>query len=117
MLRQLSIFLVTFAVGVVLAVVIRTAMHRSTVTTAAPVSAPTALTSASTPTPAPVSKPTGTSVNTICAICGMPVKPSLGTAEYHGKLIGFGCSACPAKFAANPDAYGPAALENKVVSE
>ncbi len=47
----------------------------------------------------------------------MPVNPSLPTAEYRGKRIGFGCRACPAKFAKDPDRYGPSALENKVVED
>lgn len=56
-------------------------------------------------------------VNTICAICGMPVNPKLPTAVYQGKTIGFGCKACPAKFAAEPERYGPAALKNQMVEE
>lgn len=59
--------------------------------------------------------PAAATVNTVCAICGMEVDPELPTAEYHGKTIGFGCKACPAKFKANPDKYGPAALRNEVV--
>lgn len=54
-------------------------------------------------------------VNSICAICGMEVDPDLPTAEYQGKTIGFGCKACPPKFKANPDKYGPAYLRNEVV--
>ncbi len=56
-------------------------------------------------------------VNTVCPICGMDVDPSLKPATYQGKLIGFGCRMCPPKFAREPDRYGPAALENKVVSD
>lgn len=54
-------------------------------------------------------------VNTICAICGMEVDPDLPTAEYQGRTIGFGCRACPPKFKANPDKYGPAYLRNEVI--
>lgn len=54
-------------------------------------------------------------VNTICAVCGMPVDPTLGTIAYKGKLIGFGCKTCPAKFRADPAKYGEAALKNQVV--
>ncbi len=61
--------------------------------------------------PASENKP----VNTVCAICGMDVDPSIKPAEYKGKLVGFGCRACPPRFAREPDRYGPAALENKVV--
>ena len=52
-------------------------------------------------------------VNTICAICGMEVDPDLPTATYQGQTIGFGCAACPPKFRANPDRYGPAYLRNE----
>jgi YHS domain-containing protein len=54
-------------------------------------------------------------VNTKCAICGMPVDPNLPTAEYLGKKIGFGCKMCAPKFKANPDKYGPAYLRNEVI--
>jgi hypothetical protein len=47
----------------------------------------------------------------------MDVDPSIAPATYKGKLIGFGCRMCPPKFARDPDLYGPAALENKVVAE
>ena len=56
-----------------------------------------------------------TPVNSVCAICGMPVDASLPTAMYQGKVIGFGCRACPPKFAKEPDRYGPSALLNRVV--
>ena len=56
-------------------------------------------------------------VNTICAVCGMPVDPQQPTSRYRGKTIGFGCKACPPKVAADPDLYGPAALQNSVVEE
>jgi len=45
----------------------------------------------------------------------MPVKLALGTATFQGQQVGFGCKACPAKFAADPQLYGPAALKNQVV--
>lgn len=64
--------------------------------------------------PAPAA-PATAAVNTICAICGMPVDPKLGTIEYKGKLIGFGCKTCPAKFRVEPEKYGEAALKNQVV--
>jgi YHS domain-containing protein len=59
--------------------------------------------------------PTDKPVNTVCAICGMDVDPSLPTAEYQGKKIGFGCRMCPPKFKANPDRYGPSYLRNEVM--
>lgn len=57
----------------------------------------------------------GKPVNTVCAICGMDVDPSIPTAEYQGKTIGFGCRMCPPKFKADPDRYGPAYLRNEVL--
>ncbi len=58
---------------------------------------------------------TGTPVNTVCAICGMDVDPTLPTVEYQGKTIGFGCKMCPAKFKADPERYGPLYLKNEVL--
>jgi YHS domain-containing protein len=54
-------------------------------------------------------------VNTRCAICGMPVDPSLPTLEYKGQTIGFGCRMCAPKFKADPDKYGPVYLKNEVI--
>jgi hypothetical protein len=56
-------------------------------------------------------------VNTICAICGMPVDPTLPTLEYQGKRIGFGCKLCPPKFKADPDRYGPFYLRDERVAK
>lgn len=56
-------------------------------------------------------------VNTVCALCGMPVNPKLGTAVYKGKVIGFGCKSCPEEFRKDPDRYGPAFLANQVIEE
>jgi len=53
-------------------------------------------------------------VNSVCAICGMPVDPRLPTIEYQGKTIGFGCRMCPPKFKADPERYGPSFLGNQV---
>lgn len=54
-------------------------------------------------------------VNTVCAICGMPVDPKIPMAEYKGQKIGFGCRMCPPKFKANPDYYGPFYLRNEII--
>lgn len=54
-------------------------------------------------------------VNTICAICGMKVDPTLPTMEYQGQTIGFGCKMCPPKFQAEPDKYGPSYLRNEII--
>lgn len=63
--------------------------------------------------PAAAKKP----VNTVCAICGMDVDPKLGTAEYQGKTIGFGCKMCEPMFKADPDRYGPYYLRNEVIKQ
>lgn len=58
--------------------------------------------------------PAAQPVNTLCAICGMPVDPSLPADQYEGQTIGFGCRMCPPQFKANPDKYGPSYLRNEV---
>ena len=118
MIRLLFIFIAMFALGILIAVVVRTSHHQPY---AMPASSPTPATSAGAAGPsasAPVSGAMDVAssdiVNSICAICGMPVNPKLGTALYHEKRIGFGCKTCPAQFAANPEKYGPSALKNLV---
>ncbi len=120
--RHVVIFLVTFAIGAVVAVILRTALHRPYAAEPIP---PTG-TPAARPTPAEhehraaapaepgPNSPTAT-VNTTCAICGMPVNPAFGTAVYKERLVGFGCRTCPPKFKADPEKYGEAALKNQVV--
>ncbi len=131
MTRHLFIFFVCFLSGALITTVIRTRRHQPFAGSAGPqpmdhaVSAPM-----STQTPMPASAPSvmpaasmtdapvsAIPVNTICAICGMPVNAALPTATYHGKVIGFGCKVCPEKFAKEPDKFGPAALVNRVVEE
>jgi YHS domain-containing protein len=156
MIRNIFIFLATFAVGALIAFGARAALHKPD----APVSEHTAkehaamvsnpLTPASnaassgteskTPATVPATKSPATApgsdhhgqhapapaasaapmaskeaVNSVCAICGMKVDPSLPTLEYQGKSIGFGCKMCAPKFKANPDKYGPAYLKNEVI--
>lgn len=133
MTKSIFIFLVTFAVGALLALVTRAALHdphsghESHVATRADhapmvtnVLAPTPATNAPGPArPAPAgpvaAAEPGKPVNTLCAICGMDVDPRLPTAEYQGQTIGFGCRMCPPKFKAEPDRYGPLYLKNEVV--
>lgn len=67
--------------------------------------------------PAADVKKAQTTVNTVCPICGMDVDPKLQPAEYKGKLVGFGCAACPPKFKRNPDKWGPSALRNEVLED
>ena len=139
MIRNIFIFLATFAVGALVAFVARAALHKPHTVVGehrAPESAPmvgNALTSASVaskPDPAhaghdmsaaskaPVAAPaesTAGPVNTVCAICGMKVDPNVPTLEYQGKKIGFGCKMCEPKFKADPDKYGPIYLRNEVI--
>jgi len=145
MTRSLFIFLGTFLVGATIALIARTASHDphashegSTVGGGAyapmvsnalvPANASgvpsTSAPTATAPTPADPhahhgakSDPAtaGKPVNDACAICGMAVDPSLPTAVYQGKTIGFGCKICRPMFEAAPDRYGPAYLKNEVL--
>jgi hypothetical protein len=124
MTRHILIFAACFLVAAVATAALRTAQHspyEATVAMAPPAAMEVPAADphaghqalAAPAAPAAVSPP----VNTICAICGMPVDPKIPSATYRGKVIGFGCKICPAKFAANPELYGPLALENRVVDE
>lgn len=134
MIKTIVLFLATFIAGALIALAARTALHKPFTSTtgqtenatyapivnnsppaAAPATAP--LTVPPAPTAPLASEPSARTVNTICAVCGMEVDPDLPFATYQGKVIGFGCKACPAKFAANPELYGPAALRNEVVKK
>ena len=108
MIRHAFIFLGAFLVGAVAVLVFRTSRHDPH--SGHPAAA--ARVSSAQPAAAPAqaeAKP----VNTICAICGMPVDPRLPTAVYQGQVIDFGCRMCPPKFQADPDKYGPAYLRNE----
>ena len=107
MARHIFTFLATFIVGAVIALAVRTATHDPHADHAAQPS----LHAGHAATATSAAKP----VNTVCAICGMPVDSSVPTAQYQGKTIGFGCKLCPPKFAAEPDKYGPLYLRNEVV--
>jgi len=139
MTRHLIIFAACFLLGAVITAAIRTVRHNAyeghqgahtvapagtvdphaghgSATPAAPAASPRVDPHAghsATPAEAAAQVP----VNTICALCGMPVNPKLPMAIYQGKTIGFGCKACPPRFAADPDRYGPAALKNQIVEE
>lgn len=134
MTRHLIIFAACFLLGAVVMAAIRTVRHNAyeghqgshTVAPASTVDPHAGHTGAATPPAAPdphaghdmpAAPAAGVPVNTVCAICGMPVDPKLPTATYQGKIIGFGCKACPPRFADEPDRYGPAALKNQVVEE
>ena len=114
MTRHLVIFAATFAIGAVIAVILRTGSHRPYAGHSLP-PAPAAAPAAVTPPSAHQEPAKATAVNSICAICAMPVDPKLGTIMYKGRPIGFGCKACPPKFQAEPEKYGEAALKNQVV--
>lgn len=116
MTRQLVIFFACFLLGAAVTAVVRAALHRPYADqTAAPMAVPPA--PAAAPMPATPVAAAATPVNTVCAICGMPVDPKVPTAQYRGATIGFGCKMCPAKFAKEPEKYGPAFLANRVVEE
>lgn len=118
MIRHVFIFIGAFVIGAAAVLVVRTARHdphsgghpaEAHPTTVAPAHAANPpVATASTTAPADA-KP----VNTLCAICGMPVDPKLPTAVYQGQVIGFGCRMCPPKFKAEPDKYGPSYLRNE----
>jgi YHS domain-containing protein len=95
--KKTVVFIAAFLAGTVIALVVRTARHD-------PYEKSVAATSDS-------AKP----VNSVCPICGMDVDPDVSPALYEGKTVGFGCNKCPPKFAADPDTYGQAAMENRVV--
>ena len=112
MTRHLVIFAACFLLGAVATAAVRTAGHQPYPELPAPTAAP-----APAAVPAAIVPTAATPINTICPICAMPVDAKIPTAIYQGKVIGLGCRACPPKFAANPDLYGPAALQNRVVEE
>jgi hypothetical protein len=118
MTRHILIFAACFLVGAVITAALRTAQHDAYAGHAAPSASAPVVDASVVPTPAPAAVPIGAApVNTVCAICGMNVDPKLPTATFQGKTIGFGCKACPPKFAAEPERYGPSALKNQVVAE
>lgn len=113
--KNIAIFLAAFVAGSIATLAVRSALHEphaaADTAPAAMPQAPSAGHEHAQAEPVAGAQP----VNTVCAICGMKVNPKIPTAEYQGKVIGFGCKRCPPKFAANPDLYGPAALANQVV--
>lgn len=111
-------FVLAFAVGVGGALVWRTARHQP-YATGSVVSANTKVVSTEKKevpevVTSPATSPDAT-VNNVCPICGMEVDPEIPAALYLGRKVGFGCGACPAKFAAHPDLYGPYALRNETI--
>lgn len=124
MIKHVVTFTVTFILGALIALAARTATHSPHESAAIAAPEPAAPAHAHDHAAAKPDLPTSNSdlptgatapVNTICAICGMKVDPSLPTLEYQGKRIGFGCRMCPPKFKANPDKYGPYYLRNELM--
>ncbi len=110
-MKSFVLFLVTFLVGAALALGARTVLHNPY---AEPVNGAAVATRDLQPKISNPKSDGSAVVNTVCAICGMEVDPEVKPATYQGKLVGFGCSACPPKFAKDPDRYGPHALRNEV---
>lgn len=142
MTRSILLFLGTFFVGAIIALVARAALFQphaqheaaavgggdyapmvtNTLAPVAPAQAPAPKKEA-----APAKDPhvnhggtasaadDGKPVNTVCAMCGMDVDPNLPTATYQGKTIGFGCRMCLPRFQKDPDRWGPLYLRNEVV--
>lgn len=120
MTRLLVIFVLTAGIGGLLTLAIRSAWHHPYAEPAVP----QMQTPAATPTPVtePASAPdphaghtTGSSkqpVNSVCAICGMDADPKL-TTTFRDQVIAFGCAKCPAKFAKDPERFGPYFLRNE----
>ncbi|MBL9209561.1 MAG: hypothetical protein JNL92_03785 [Opitutaceae bacterium] len=115
MTRHLFTFFGMFLVGALIALAARTARHQPHAEPSAAHPSGAHSQHATTPSAQPSVAAAPTPVNTVCAICGMKVDPSLPTATYQGKTIGFGCRMCPPKFKADPDKYGPAYLRNAVL--
>lgn len=120
MIRHVLIFVITAGIGALLALAMRSAWHQ-------PYAAPTMEKDGhGQPAPSPkapskpgadphaghASAPPAKPVNDICAICGMDADPKL-TATYKDQLIAFGCAKCPAKFAKDPEHFGPYFLKNQ----
>ncbi len=103
MKRILRLFALAFLAGALAALAFRSARHQPYAEEAPPtmMHEPAAHTAEAVKT-----------VNSICAICGMAVDPTIPPADYQGKKVGFGCRMCPPKFAADPERYGPSALLN-----
>jgi len=112
-MKAFILFLAAFLIGAVVAFGTRTVLHQ-------PYSGPATLAAPAPPALDPhaghnsTAPATATTVNTICPICAMDVDSDLKPANYQGKLVGFGCAACPPKFAKDPERYGPSALLNEV---
>lgn len=119
MKKSILLFFFAFAIGAAAAMAVRVARYEAPAPAAiGPVTAPAAPqhedhSGHQHAGDAPAAAESGT-VNSVCPICGMDVDPSLAPATYQGKRVGFGCKACPPKFAADPDKYGPFALKNEV---
>jgi YHS domain-containing protein len=108
MKKNAVVFLLTFMVGAAAALIYRGVRYQPYAEAAPPKqeqAAPAAPAAAAVDT---------VPVNSVCPICGMDVDPSIPPADYQGKKVGFGCAACPPRFARDPERWGPLALQNKV---
>lgn len=119
MKKSILLFVIAFIVGSAIALIVRTARYEPK---AAPEPAAAVLPAAEDHSshqhadhPQAAAPAQGPTINSVCPICGMDVDPSLPTAVFEGKTVGFGCKACPPKFTVNPAKYGPYALKNEVI--
>lgn len=117
MIRHLLIFVITAALGALVALAVRSVVHQPYAAPAGghdphPPTTPAPAKPASDPHAGHVSAPAAKPVNKICAICGMDADPKL-TATYKEQLIAFGCAKCPDKFAKDPERFGPYFLKNQ----
>ena len=123
MSRSILIFVACFVFGATIALVVRAALHHPYAEDLAPAAPPPAghqhHGDALPVPPPPPAAPGGAGAlaigNTICPVCGSAVDASLPTSRYRDRVIGFGCAAggCKAKFDADPERFGPAALADR----
>ncbi|HYE06044.1 MAG TPA: hypothetical protein VEL07_11075 [Planctomycetota bacterium] len=123
-MKTAVIALISFAIGAMVALVVRTALHQPDAASPGAVPGPASHASveptrsdgATPAVPAATAATAATAAsaapaNSICAVCGMEVDPSLPTVDYRGQPIGIGCIACLPKLKEDIERYGPAALQ------
>lgn len=119
MIRHVLTFVIAAGIGALIALLVRSALHQPYGDTAPAAPGHEQHQPAKPPADKPVdphaghaAAPAAKPVNAICAICGMKPDPTL-TATYRDQTIAFGCKGCPAKFAKDPERYGPYFLRSE----